>query len=160
MPRLRKAGDRYPSGDLRREATINQIRRGRDAVLATGKHPEFGTMLGWLTLPTGPGGLALISPAQCEAGLTFARLWQSMAREMGLPARAPRSCALGEGSGRGGTGEPNKHTSAVLAAYRAARDRLEAVGALDVVVAVCVDDQAPPRWDRAKLVRGLRALME
>lgn len=158
MARPRKSGDRYDCGKLRPAITVNQIRRGRDAVLAAGKHSWLGSQIGWLATAPGPDGSPLISPAQCEAGLAFARLFRAMASEVGIPARAPRSCAFGEGECWGGGAEQTERTSDVLAAYAKARSKLESVDALDIVVAVCVDDQAPPRWDRARLVKGLNAL--
>jgi hypothetical protein len=159
MARPKKSGPRFPDGiHLRPPITANHVRRHNAAALSSGRDPWLGTQIGRLATYRTSTGLPFISPDQCEAGLAFAKLAKAYAQEMGLPARAARSCVLEGCHGHEGGAEPTERTSAVLSAYRETMERLEAVGATSIVVAVCVDDQAPASWEIATLVRGLNAI--
>ncbi len=151
-------GNRYASGDRKPQITVNQVRRGILAAKELGHDEWLGSELGRLASYPVNGGAPLITPEQCAAGLAFARLFQSYSAEMGFPRRAPAACAL-ERTARGeGSSETTKRTSGVLAAYRSAAAKLADVGALAIVVSVCVDDNALPWWQRARFVAGLNAL--
>lgn len=157
--RPRKSGDRYLSGDLRPQITANQIKRGILATLAAGRDSYLGTQLGQLAiLPDAATGRPLITPEQCEAGLAFAKLFHAYAREMGFPRRSARSGALERVSAGIVADTCEELASEARRRYESAAKPLSHLGLLEVVVSVCVDDQAV-RWDhRRELVCGLEML--
>lgn len=162
MPRAgrpRSHGERFACGKIKPAVTLNQIKRGIAAAKAFGKNEWLGSELGRLATYPVDDGAPLITLEQAAAGFAFARLFSDYAQEMGFPRRSAGSGSLELRSPGSDGGEPTERTSGILAAYRAARGKLEAVGALAIVVAVCVDDQAPPIWERERFVAGLNALM-
>lgn len=146
--RPRKSGARYPGGQLRQELPGALLRR----VLDHAKDARIGSQLGRLALSHE------ISTRQFEAGVTFARLFDDYARIMGFPPRTASGIDLNRVPGKGLAEVDQKRVSAVRGRYEAARNVLEAVGATEIVVSVCVDDEAPLWGEKSSLLCGLSAL--
>lgn len=146
--RPRKSGDRYPGGQLKPELPGALIRRAIDHA----KDARLGSQLGRLALGQE------ITTRQFEAGVMFARLYDDYARAMGLSPRTASGIDLNRVPGRGVAETDEKRISAVRSRYEAARKALESVGATEVVVSVCVDDQAPAWGSKAQLRCGLNAI--
>ncbi len=156
--RPRQEGDRYPSGDLKPQITVNQIRRGIAAAKALGRDEWLGSEVGLLGTYPCDTGAPLLTPEQTTAGVRYANLAHDYAQEYGLP-RASAATGSFEVVPRGEVaGNPTERTSAVINAYRRASDVLRSVGCLDVVESVCVYDNAVPYDSRKRLMLGLSLL--
>lgn len=157
--RPRKDGDRYPSGDLKPQITVNQIRRGIAAAKALGKDEWLGSEVGRLGTYPCDTGAPLLTPEQTTAGVRYANLAYDYAKEYGLP-RASAATGSFEVVSRGEVaGEPTERTRAIIIAYRRASDVLRSAGCLDVVESVCVYDNAVPYESRKHLILGLSLLV-
>lgn len=150
-----KAGNRYQSGKLMPDTTpsVALIRRATERAIKAGKDPWLGTRLGWLVLDK------TITPMQAEAGFEFARLFDDYARIAGFPRRTPPASAIDGPAGRSLVEDDQDRIEALATRYWGAREALTTAGALEIVVSVCVDDNAPVALGRATLRKGLDALI-
>lgn len=150
--RRRKTGPRYPSGDRIPGPSPTQLKRADAVVMEIAKDAALGTRLGWMLRRKE------INETQAAAGLAFARLFTNYASAMTLPRRSAASLSL-EIIPRGrDSREDTKRTHRLCRKYSEASRDLRRFGDLPVIVAVCVDDQAPAWYDRERLLRGLTIL--
>lgn len=149
-------GDRYACGKLKPEIntpTAAHIRRAQGEALARGRDPWLGTRLGWLYLNRE------VTSTQVEAGLRFAKLFDDYSRIAGFPPRSAQAIDLNKVAGRG-TAEPDENELAALRArYNEITGALHVDGTLEIIVAVCVDEQVIEYIEKRKLNRGLSALV-
>lgn len=154
--RKRSTGARHPSGKLLQTyvPAPAAVRRAVGAAMAGAADASLATQLGWLRL-TGQ-----ISDKQMAAGLGFASLAEMHARVCGMPRRVPPAQSI---EFRSAGQSDIQIDAAVVAAtkerHRRASEALRAVGCLDVVVDVCVDDLMPEWGRKEALIRGLDCLV-
>ena len=129
--RPRKIGERYPSGDLRKDHRGSksgyqeryapaEIKRATDAAMAGLRDAHWGTVLGRFYL-TGK-----LTGAQHAAGKRWAETWDDYCVAMGLPSPHPKSLVIGAPS-RGEPPDPDSDAGRAAArSAERARKRFEA----------------------------------
>ncbi len=149
--RKRKAGDRYPSGDLKPERTLTLTRR----IAAYARHAgdqRLTNALGWLRLEE------KLTDNQVEAGQRFAILVGQHDRANGFPRRSVAPISYQRGYGLAGTPPIDAEAiTRVCSRYEAADICLTDKERV-VVLAVCLEDQVPSWADLRTLNLGLAAL--
>ena len=157
--RKRKAGERYPSGQIKPPGPPPAQIKRMVAMAARGAADVLlATQLGWLRLEH------VITDAQASAGVSFATLVGQHDAVLGLQRRAASSPSYELGfAGVRSWNSPEadaervatlrRRYDAAVACLQEAGPRVE-----QVVRAVCTDDRVPDWVDRPLLLRGLDAL--
>ena len=157
--RRRKAGERYPSGELKPPGPPPAQIKRMVAMAARGAADVLlATQLGWLRLEH------VITDAQASAGVSFATLVGQHDAVLGLSHRSARSPSYELGfAGVRSWSAPEadservatlrRRHDAAVACLQEAGPRVE-----NVVRTVCIDDRVPDWVDRPLLLRGLDAL--
>lgn len=155
--RKRSTGVRHPGGKLVQSSVPapTAVRRVVCAAMAKAADASLATQLGWLRLRNE------ISDRQMAAGLGFAKLFDAHAMVCGFPRRWPQAQSMEFSPAGKGDGDIDADiVMATRARYERAIAALQAIGCLNVVVDVCVDDQFPEWSRRTALYRGLNELVE
>lgn len=150
-------GERYACGQLKpniNTPSAAHIRRAQGEALTRGRDPWLGTRLGWLYLNRE------ITSTQVEAGLRFADLFLSYSRIAGFPPRSAPAIDLNRTPGRGIAEEDAAAVEALKSRYNEMTSGLYRDGSLEIVVAVCVDEQVIDWKDKKVLDRGLSTLVD
>ena len=154
--RKRSIGARHPSGKLVQTGVPAPaaVRRAVATAMAGAAEASLATQLGWMRLRNE------ITDRQMAAGIGFARLFDAHATVCGFPRRAPPAQSIEFRSAGKNDGDIDADiVRATRERYQRATAALQAIGCLNVVVDVCVDDQFPEWARKTALLRGLDELV-